>query len=213
MNKLVLSSLILCSVVASSVAIAADNWGNTFSKSTTQTTTVGSLHDYTRSDALPSDTPYMNTAPGRPMYYGSKDNLPEGETNVSSPVTRKTNILTSRVYRNTNEDLDLMGKDFSKRHIVLGRFNNADLSGANFRESILVESRFRGADLAGANFTDAKLAGADLANANLHGADLRNADLTATNVKGANFTGAKYNRNTFFPNGFIPERHQMILVP
>ena len=49
--------------------------------------------------------------------------------------------------------------------------------------------------------------------ADLSEADLSNVDLTRNMLHCANFKGAKYNKNTIFPQGFdVVKKKQMILV-
>jgi uncharacterized protein YjbI with pentapeptide repeats len=52
-----------------------------------------------------------------------------------------------------------------------------------------------------------------LTHANLSGADLSYADLSNSNLSYANLTGALYNLETVFSDGFDPVAEGMILVP
>ena len=58
---------------------------------------------------------------------------------------------------------------------------------------------------------------ADLSEINFMGADLREADLSGANLaladlSGADLSGAKYNKQTQFPDNFNPNKHGMILL-
>ena len=55
------------------------------------------------------------------------------------------------------------------------------------------------------------LEGADLEGGDLQGADLRGADLVGADLSQADLKGARYNKNTRFPEGFDPEAAGMVL--
>ena len=68
---------------------------------------------------------------------------------------------------------------------------------SNVRGAYLVRADLSGADLSGADLSEADLYRANLRNANLSEARLRGADLTD-----ANLSGAVWNDETVFPEGF-----------
>ena len=70
---------------------------------------------------------------------------------------------------------------------------------ANGGRESLRRANLSGADLSSANLGRAILRGADLRGANLSSTDLHEADLRRSNL-----TGAKYNDNTSWPDGFDP---------
>lgn len=112
----------------------------------------------------------------------------------------------------TNSDiLPMMSLNFSRANLKFMdlsniNFKRADLNGAN-----LYGANLRGTNLYGTNLYEAVLHKADLAGANLHGADLRGADLTETNLHKIKICDdinllIKYNKETKFPNDFIPDK-------
>lgn len=81
--------------------------------------------------------------------------------------------------------------DFNKANLKSIDLRKADLERAN-----LFRADLRRADLKGANLRDA-----DLKEARLEGADLKGADL-----RGAHLKGVKCDRQTEWPDGFLPEK-------
>ena len=96
----------------------------------------------------------------------------------------------------------------------------ANLTNANLREANLEGTDLRFAHLEAANLEEVNLKGADLGfahleEANFRGVDLREADLQKVTFsdKLTKWEGAKYNKNTKFPEGFSPTDKGMILIP
>ena len=92
------------------------------------------------------------------------------------------------------------------------KLNGANLAGIDLRGTDL-----RGTDLISADLRTTRLDGADLRDANLREAnlfmaDLRGSDLRGADLREANLTGAKYDKDTKFPNGFDLETARMVLV-
>lgn len=98
------------------------------------------------------------------------------------------------------------------------QLNQADLTRVNAPDVVAINTNFRGATLNDSIFIGARLNEADFTNANMGGADFTdakfiNADLRdANNLAGATLTGAEYNSNTRFPNGFDPDAAGMVLI-
>jgi len=84
---------------------------------------------------------------------------------------------------------------------------NADLTNADLRNAIL-----KYADLRSAYLRNAILEGADLRYAILKYADLRSADLRNADLFGASLSGATFDKETKFSEGFDPVAHGMIFV-
>jgi uncharacterized protein YjbI with pentapeptide repeats len=80
--------------------------------------------------------------------------------------------------------------------------SNSDLRWKNFRGASFQRANLGGALLWGASFVNADLTHADLRHADFTGSDLAGADLSNAKTDGACFLGARYNRNTRFPEGF-----------
>ena len=77
---------------------------------------------------------------------------------------------------------------------------------ANLSQANLVFADLSGADLRDANLSQANLVYADLSGADLRDANLEWANLSGANLVGANLSGAVWNDETVFPEGFeIPE--------
>jgi uncharacterized protein YjbI with pentapeptide repeats len=85
----------------------------------------------------------------------------------------------------------------------------ADLTGARLASASLDFASLNSARLCHAGMRRASLRAADLMNADLRGADLRAADLCAADfwnadLRSADLTGARYDRDTRWPEGFDP---------
>jgi hypothetical protein len=88
-----------------------------------------------------------------------------------------------------------------------------NLSGANLREANLDDANLWGTNLEGADLRRASFRGADLREANLQHADLRGADLScARHLTEAKLTGARYDRCTRWPEGFVPLQRGAVKV-
>ncbi len=72
--------------------------------------------------------------------------------------------------------------------------------------AILSGASLSGVDLRGCQLYGADLAGTDLTRADLRGTILLFADLSNADMEGANVEWAYYNRYTFWPDDFTPER-------
>jgi hypothetical protein len=98
-------------------------------------------------------------------------------------------------------DVDAREVDFFKADLSHAGMKRAHLQKAQLREAILCETILRGADLSEANLTGAVLTGANLEGANFNGANLCGANLgRVENFSKASFVGAKYNKDTVFPD-------------
>ena len=64
-----------------------------------------------------------------------------------------------------------------------------------------------------ADLSEADLRGANLSGANLHRANLSGANLRWADLSGADLNEAKYNKNTKWPDRFIPVKAGVILEP
>jgi uncharacterized protein YjbI with pentapeptide repeats len=89
------------------------------------------------------------------------------------------------------------------------KFNKAVLNGATLNFAWLMGAKFNNAELANADLKGAEIKSAEFKNAWLLGADFKE----AAAVESADFNGAYYNAKTKFPEGFNPEKRDMIFVP
>ncbi len=146
-------------------------------------------------------------------------------SNLESAHLNNANLLKANL---TNADLmyadftcaNLTGANFTHARIDDGNFTNAHLAGANLKGKSLDGTTLSGADLSMADLTDAVLTGADLTDADLtdanltqvllREADLRGAILNRADLFDATLTDAKYNRDTVWPVGFNPRKHDLI---
>lgn len=101
----------------------------------------------------------------------------------------------------------------SKNCLTDGSLKGADLSEADLTNAYLVK-----VNLIKANLSAATLRGADLRCADLSGADLLNANLSGADMSwwptltSTSLTGAYYDKETIWPEGFDPEAAEAILV-
>jgi uncharacterized protein YjbI with pentapeptide repeats len=128
-------------------------------------------------------------------------------------------------------------RDFDNMVIRNARLAGRELEGIHFNGSDLQGSDFSGADLYGAilsdsNFDSCLFVQADLRSAFMHKVSFRNADMRGArfsldqmggtlvlrgvdfsdaNLDDADFTGALYDSDTIFPNGFNPEERGLRL--
>jgi len=115
----------------------------------------------------------------------------------------------------------LAGAWLNKTNLTSSDLTSANLSGASLYAADLSGTNLQGADLRGVNFVGADLSGADLRGANLDGGIFRVQDfvntemidndgvITALNqaaqaalAQDANLCGARYNRQTHWPEDF-----------
>ena len=100
--------------------------------------------------------------------------------------------------------------NFQKANLMGTNLKNADLQSADFEAATMNGVSLINANLEAANLQRCDLNWADLRQANLEGADLSNADLAwanlcDTDLSRSKLTGARYNSQTKWPEGFVPE--------
>ena len=121
-------------------------------------------------------------------------------------------------------DSDLRGADLRGAYMKAADLSHSNLSGAWLEKATLSRAELRqsllpGAQLPGASLRNAALHRANLRNANLKGVDLQNSDLSGADLRGANLDaaklqGARYDRNTQWPDGLEPaERGAKRVLP
>ena len=107
---------------------------------------------------------------------------------------------------NENEDVELIGFDFTNSDLQGMSFKGANLETAIFENVNLEHVNFVGANLKNANLKNANLEGANLCGANMEGADFRRAKLKWVNMDGGILSNALFNRanmrNTNLSNTF-----------
>jgi uncharacterized protein YjbI with pentapeptide repeats len=98
----------------------------------------------------------------------------------------------------SEQELDLIlhsrTKNLRSLYLRSASLHGADLSKSNLSKAYLCD----------ANLSKANLSHADLWDANLRDANLRGADLKGTNLGSANLAGAKFDKDTKWPDGFDP---------
>jgi len=154
------------------------------------------------------------------------------EVNLCGTVLKRFNFSNADFYSSDMSCADLTDANFSNANLGNSDLSNTNFSNANFNEAVLRYADLNGTNLTRANLcvadlsrtdlnyatlNNATLNYADLSYADLRKADLSNADLRDTNFRGADLSNtilrnAKYNDMTIFPDGFIPEDHEMKLI-
>lgn len=127
-------------------------------------------------------------------------NLSGAELSFSSLIDVKLNVAILK-------GINLEFSDLTNAQLL-----NANLEGATLFETNFTEAHMRKSNLRGVNLVNATLKGTELVRANLENADLSNANLEDAILHQANLRGAKYNKNTTFPEGFDPEAAGAIRV-
>jgi uncharacterized protein YjbI with pentapeptide repeats len=118
---------------------------------------------------------------------------------------------------------NLRGANLTRTFLDGTSLRGSDFSGANLTRTV-----FDGANLRGAKLSGARLTGARFVLANLRGVDLRHVDLRSTlliyaDLRGADLlgaagrlpadlSGARYDAQTRWPQGFDPARHGAVRV-
>ena len=110
-------------------------------------------------------------------------------------------------------DANLENTNFSATNL-----SSAHLSYANISNSNLTNTNLYSADMYFTNFSNsilqnANLSYSDMYYSNLKNANLLNADLSGALLIGVNFSGAIFNSDTIFPDGFNPAAAGMTFVP
>lgn len=124
-----------------------------------------------------------------------KANLSETKLDDSFAKLQKWKIVWQLM------NMDVSGKDLSRRDLSESFLRGANLSGADLSQTDL-----RAADLNGANLSNTDLRKADLRDAGLIGADLRDADLSKAVMSNANLTEAELGGVIFEPKaGSLPD--------
>lgn len=113
------------------------------------------------------------------------------------------------------EDANIAGIDLSQARLFHANLRRAELQLVNLEYANLEDADLTWAKMGGANLhkaclrraclNDADLRDADLRGADLSGADIRETNFTNANIDDAIFNGAKYDKDTTWPDGFNPE--------
>jgi uncharacterized protein YjbI with pentapeptide repeats len=102
---------------------------------------------------------------------------------------------------------DLQGSDFSRADLY-----GAFLSDSNFDSCLFVQADLRSAFMYRVSFRNADMRGARFSLDQMGGALVfRAVDFSNANLDEADFTGALYDSDTIFPNGFNPEERGLRL--
>ncbi len=134
------------------------------------------------------------------------------QTDLSGAVLIVANLSGANLSQADISRANLTEALLATAHLNEANLHQADLHGANLEGAEMIGVNLTGADLRGAilivtNLIEANLKGAILREANLEGADLIEAnlqgvDLSRANLKGVTLRGAKYNRQTKWPQAF-----------
>lgn len=137
-----------------------------------------------------------------------------GTAEIIFPIWNYKN-LSECYFQNTH--MEYIRLDYSK--LSRCHFENAHLHGACLRNTDLSSSYLNDADFSNTNLEKADFRHAYLTNANFTNAKLNGAVFTGAFITGTDFTGADledadlnntyYNSKTKFPEGFVPDSHNM----
>ncbi len=132
-------------------------------------------------------------------------------TNMGQIALNEADLFEADLREADLREADLASASLIRANLVSANLQHAnlvaaDLSRANLSRADLREASLHQAHLDDANLSQANLQGANLTGADLHGADLREADLFQADLR-----GARYNRQTKWPEGFTPYDVGMIL--
>ena len=107
------------------------------------------------------------------------------------------------------EGSDLQGSDFSGADLY-----GAFLCDSNFDSCLFVQADLRSAFMYKVSFRNADMRGARFSLDQMGGALVLSAvDFSDANLDDADFTGALYDSDTIFPNGFNPNERGLKLAP
>ncbi len=132
-------------------------------------------------------------------------------------ASTKNSLALTRLARLELAGVDLAFADLGWSDLSGTNLFDAHLDGANLRGARLAGADLRGAFLAEVELSHANLAGANLAGANLAGANLYRASLAGANLRGAHLSGANLsmayvNAATRWPDGFDPDKADLIFI-
>ncbi|MFN5594462.1 MAG: pentapeptide repeat-containing protein, partial [Aphanizomenon sp.] len=126
-----------------------------------------------------------------------------GNRNLSGQDLSRANLsglnLKKAILENTN---------LAQANLKNTKLQRAILTGAILTEANLTTAKLTGANLKGAEFTKSTIVNANFAKANFGNTDLSQTRTKLTNV--STLTGAYYNDETKFPEGFDPKIKKMI---
>lgn len=131
-------------------------------------------------------------------------------------------VLTNAVFARASlfgakfGDANLIGANFTDATLIVADFAGANLGRANLSSAMLGGAELKGVNLKNATLTGAflgkttRLAGANLAGVKLDHAWIEGTDLSQVeNLEEAETTGARYEPETRFPDGFDPAERGM----
>lgn len=120
--------------------------------------------------------------------------------------------------------IDLRHTHLTRSKLLFVDLSDSELSNANLAEAYIVKADLRRASLKGADLAGAKLIGTDLRDSDVRGTRFRGIDTHALTIGEAvrgrvnaeftnvNLSGAKYDEETIWPDGFDPKKYGAVLV-
>ncbi len=131
--------------------------------------------------------------------------------NLSQAILNAADLRDADLNEADLREADLGEAQLIKASLINARLQQAHMLGADLCQANLQGADLSAADLLQASLDEARLVQANLQEANLSGADLRGTDLRQANLFRATLSGARYNRQTKWPEGFDPNQHGLIL--
>jgi uncharacterized protein YjbI with pentapeptide repeats len=126
---------------------------------------------------------------------------------------KRANLARASLRRAWLESVDLTGANLTSTDLRDAALSGTRFDGANLRGANLGSADMEAVFLPNADLRGATLSGSDMNSARLTGADLRGADLRRTTDLGTgDLTGARYNAQTRWPQGFNPVKAGAVLA-
>lgn len=136
---------------------------------------------------------------------------------IASSVPPESCNFDNMVIRDASiANLELEGISFAGSDLSGSDLTGSDLYGSILLETNMSQCKMRGVDLRFSHLDVVSFRGADLCNARFSrdelggGLVLHAVDFTGANLEGADFSGAIYDMETVFPDGFDPKQRGLI---
>jgi len=122
----------------------------------------------------------------------------------------RANLEGANLANSKLKNASLRQASLRRATLTLTNFSQADLIGTDFESANLKQANISNATATRANFLYADLSGAQCQNSDFSECDLIGANFKVSNYFGITLTGAMYDEETIFPDGFDPIEYGMI---
>lgn len=120
-------------------------------------------------------------------------------------------LRRSCLFRANLEGCTLEGSELNDADLTNAFMAGASLTGAHLHRAVLDHAHLQDTDLSSSELFGSSMRSALLARADLTGADLRSVDLRGADLQASILTGARYDHDTFLPEGVDPAAAGMTL--